>query len=573
MMAMMNGMPGRGDGRIWRGRVTVMRGLAPALRRMLAARAGLALSFAVMVVAVAPVAAALDLATLRSKGGVVRAALAAGESGDWSEAQALAARTGDVVVRDIVTWRKLRAGAGSVAEYQSFVARRGDWPGQEPLRRAVLGTREGPTSTRALTGQARENWRAFDRLYDRRDWDEAEVLLDRISRSAAALGVPGRWASRRLVLARRAARQGRPQLAYRLAANAYTSAEDGYDHADLHWVAGWVALRLLNDPATALRHFEAFAPLVNTPISNGRAGYWIGRAQEALGNVAAARSAYASAARWQTSFYGQLAAAKIDAPGDPALLGRPLPDWRPLISDGDDAVRMAAIVHYAGESALAWQVFRHLGETRTERDLEAIAALALDMEAPHYAVRMAKQAARRGIVIMPAYYPVTDLSAYVDRVEPAFAMSVARQETELNPAAISRVGARGLMQLMPATAQKVAGWLDIPYEPGRLTADWRYNATLGQTYLARRVGQLGGSYVLAAAAYNAGKGRVDNWVVDYGHPLYGQVDMIDWMEMIPFSETRNYAQRVMEGLYVYRTRIAGRAGPMTIEQDLARGMR
>ncbi|MEM9781328.1 MAG: transglycosylase SLT domain-containing protein [Pseudomonadota bacterium] len=516
---------------------------------------------------------ALDLQAAQRHGDVVREALDAGESDDWQAAEALAATSGDPVVRDIVLWRKLRAGAGSVAEYQSFIARRSDWPGQDQLRTSVLGTRSGPTNIRQLSGEALARWRRFDRLYDRRDWDEAEIYLDEISTSEDMLADPGRYARQRLVLARRAARQGRGRLAYRLAANGFTGPEIGYNHADLQWVAGWVALRLLNEPATALRHFEAFAPLVDTPISNGRAGYWIGRAQEALGNAAAAEAAYASAARFQTSFYGQLAAARIDAPGDPSLIGRALPGWRQADGLAGDAVRMAAIVHYAGESSLAWQAFRHLGNTlEGSQTLGAAASMALAMDAPHYAVRLAKQAARRGHVIMDAYYPVTDLAAAADRVEPALTMSLARQETELNPRAISRVGARGLMQLMPATAKKVASWLDLPYEPARLLADWRYNATLGQTYLARRIEQFEGSYVLAAAAYNAGKGRVDNWVIDYGNPLLGEIDIIDWMEMIPFSETRNYVQRVMEGIYVYRTRLSGNAGPMTIEKDLARGM-
>ncbi|MEM6974175.1 MAG: lytic transglycosylase domain-containing protein [Pseudomonadota bacterium] len=517
---------------------------------------------------------AVDLESARRHGEIVRAALTAGEDGDWPAAEALAASSGDAVVRDIVLWRKLRAGAGTIAEYQSFVARRSDWPGQDQLRRAVLGERSGPTGLRQMTGPALQRWRRFDRLYDNRDWDEAEVYLAEISTSAANLGDPGRYARQRLVLARRAAREGRGNLAYRLAANGFTTPDDGYNNADLQWVAGWVALRLLGDPAIALRHFEAFAPLVDTPISNGRAGYWIGRAHEAMGNAQAAETAYKSAARYQTSYYGQLAAARIDAPGDGGLLGTALPDWRSARGLAGDAVRMAAIIHYAGENSLAWQSFRHLGETLDGRDtLGAAASMALAMDAPHFAVRLAKQAAGRGHILMDAYYPITDLARAADRVEPAMAMSIARQETELNPRAISRVGARGLMQLMPATAKKVAGWLDMPYEPARLLADWRYNATLGQTYLARRIGQFQGSYVLAAASYNAGKGRVDRWVVAYGHPLRGEIDIVDWIEMIPFSETRNYVQRVMEGLYVYRTRLTGQAGPMSIEQDLARGMR
>ncbi|MEM6422660.1 MAG: lytic transglycosylase domain-containing protein, partial [Pseudomonadota bacterium] len=289
---------------------------------------------------------------------------------------------------------------------------------------------------------------------------------------------------------------------------------------------------------------------------------------------AAAEAAYASAARFQTSYYGQLAAAKIDAPGDTSLTARELPDWRATPIANDDAVRMAVTVHYAGENSLAWQSFRHLGQRYSDaRSLGALGAVALEIGQPHYAVRVAKEAARDQFVLMPAYYPVIDLGAYVTEIEPAVALSLARQETELNPAAVSPAGARGLMQLMPATARRVAGWIGEPYDRARLTTDWRYNARLGQSYLARRIGQFDGSYVLAAASYNAGKGRVDDWVVDYGHPLFGQVDIIDWIEMIPFSETRNYVQRVMEGIYVYRARLSGQAGPMTIERDLARGIR
>ena len=129
------------------------------------------------------------------------------------------------------------------------------------------------------------------------------------------------------------------------------------------------------------------------------------------------------------------------------------------------------------------------------------------------------------------------------------------------------------MQLMPATARRVAGWIGEDYSRSRLIEDWRYNARLGQTYLAQRVSDFDGSYAMAAAAYNAGKGRVDNWLARYGDPRRGEVDMIDWLETIPFNETRNYVQRVMEGLYVYRTRLSGTAGPMTIERDLARGFR
>ncbi|MEM6933543.1 MAG: transglycosylase SLT domain-containing protein, partial [Pseudomonadota bacterium] len=425
-----------------------------------------------------------------------------------------------------------------------------------------------------MSEDARANWRRFVDLYGSKQYDDAEVFLSQISTSYDALGDPSRWSDRRRRLARRAARSGEGRLAYDIASRHYLSALDGYAYSDLEWISGWVALRQLNEPGRAAGHFESFAASVKTPISLGRAGYWTGRAYEALGDEAAARRWFSMGANYQTSFYGQLAAAKIGATGDVRIANGALRDWRSNPSMQDDDVRMAAIMHFAGQERLSFATFSTVSKRFDEpAALEALGALALELERPHYAVRVAKGAARKGIVLPPIYYPIHDLAGYATKVEPAFAMSIARQETELNPEAISPAGARGLMQLMPATAKKVAGWIDEPYSKSRLTQDWKYNARLGQTYLARRTGQFGGSYVLAAAAYNAGAGRVDDWLLDNGNPRRvgaTTADMIDWMENIPFRETRNYVQRVMEGLYVYRARLSGIAGPMTIEKDLAR---
>jgi soluble lytic murein transglycosylase len=289
----------------------------------------------------------------------------------------------------------------------------------------------------------------------------------------------------------------------------------------------------------------------------------------------AARAWYAAAAEHQTSFYGQLAAAEIAAPGDVRLTIPDLPSWQNSPALRSDDVRMAVLLHFAGEDSLSFQAFGALGETmQGVGALAALAALALDLDRPHYAVRVAKKAAERGILLHPAYYPIHDLAGYASEIEPALAMAIARQETELNAQAISPAGARGLMQLMPGTARKVARRLGEPYDASRLTQDWRYNARLGQSYLAERIGNFGGSYILASAAYNAGKGRVDEWIASYGDPRrMSAEDRIDWMEDIPFNETRNYVQRVMESLFVYRARLSGQAGPMTIAEDLARGGR
>ncbi len=538
-------------------------------------RRALALMIGLVLAALLPagVAAALDLAAARSLGAVVAEALAKGERGDWDSAAAMASRTGEPVVRDIVLWRKLRSGRGTVQEYQSFVTRRGSWPGQDVLARVMTGARTGP-ETPGLGGAAASNWREFGRLWKRDKLDDAERLLARITGDAHKLGEPAVWAERRQSLARRAARQGRAEVAYLLASQHFMSAKDGYSYAELEWLAGWIALRRLGDPQRALPHFHRFNDSVATPISLGRGGYWLGRAYEATGDTASAGKWYREAARHQTSFYGQLGAERAGMAGDPGLAVNGLPDWSKSPALRSDDVLAAVILHYAGEDDLAIAMFARISEQMEgAAALGALADLALHLGRPHYAVRIGKSAASKGILLYPAYYPVTDLAGYASQVEPALAMAVARQETELNPRAVSRAGARGLMQLMPATAKKVAGWIGEPYSADRLLDDWQYNARLGQTYLARRITEFSGSYVLAAAAYNAGASRVGQWIREFGDPRLPGTDMIDWMELIPFAETRNYVQRVIEALYVYRTRLSGQAGPMTITGDLTRGVR
>ncbi|MEM7683695.1 MAG: lytic transglycosylase domain-containing protein [Pseudomonadota bacterium] len=514
---------------------------------------------------------ALDLDRARADALVLSDALEISATGDWDRAQALVASS-DILVQDIVLWRKLRAGKGSDAEYRNYTTRRPTWPGREALDRAIFGgssSRGGP----GLSGEAASNWRAFSRAYKRRQYEQAETLLLSVTGDRAMLGDPEVWADRRLALARRAAREGRWNNAYRIASEHHLTPLAGYDYSDSEWVSGWVALRKLNDAPSAVQHFQKFRESVETPISLGRGGYWLGRAYEAAGDQPNASRWYQDAAQYQTSFYGQLAASKVNANGLKMLTQGGLPDWRTHPTMRGDDVRLGATLHFAGQDRLAMAVFNKLGQTLPAGALAPLTRLVLDLGQPHYAVRIAKRAARRGVLILPAYYPLHEVAKYTTKVEPAFALSIARQETELNPIAVSRAGARGLMQLMPATARRVSGWIGEEYSKSRLLTDWRYNVRLGETYLSRRTDQFSGSYVMAAAAYNAGAGRVDQWIADYGDPRLGQIDIIDWMEQIPFNETRNYVQRVMEGLYVYRSRLADYAGPMTIEQDLRRGFR
>jgi len=538
--------------------------------RTIVALVALALSSGLMALP----ANALDLGEAQRAGAVVARALDLGESGDWGSAQRVAAQTGDPVIRDIVLWRKLRAGAGTMAEYRDFVSRRSGWPGQKILAQVVAGGSAGAKQGPRLAGAAAANWQRMSLLWRNKRYDEAGALLVQVSDSPHKLGVPALWGNRRALLARRAARSGAAEEGYLLASRHHLTPADGYDYADLEWLAGWIALRKLGRPAAALPHFERFNKAVETPISLGRGGYWLGRTYEALGDKANTARWYRAAAANQSSFYGQLAAEKLGAAGDRQIAAAHLPDWSKSPVLRSDDVHAGLLLTYAGEDRLSFLMFSHLGSSMEGgAALGALAGLGLKIGRPHYAVRVAKYAARKGILLYPAYYPVTELAGYASKVEPALAMAIARQETELNAHAVSPAGARGLMQLMPATAKKVAGWIGESYSSDRLLDDWRYNARLGQTYLAEQITTYGGSYVLAAAAYNAGPHRVDAWIGAYGDPRTPGTDMIDWIETIPFSETRNYVQRVMEALYVYRARLAGTAGPMTISHDLARGVR
>jgi soluble lytic murein transglycosylase len=402
---------------------------------------------------------------------------------------------------------------------------------------------------------------AFERFVWRARGDrnaEAEQLLMTRTGSAAALGRPEFWAERRATFARRAFREGRVAEAYRMASAHHL--QTGTEFADLEWLSGWIALQGLRDPNRAAGHFLRHYNDVVTPISRGRGGYWLGRAYEAAGDTDRARQWYAKGAEHPSSFYGQLAAEKIGRGVETELAGTGTLDWRRSRIAGSDTVRAIELLHRAGREGEVRSFVTALADTLTDpEDVRALGALAIDLGRPDGAVVAGKRAARNGLVLMDIYYPKVDVVMQGGAVEPAFALAIARQESEMNPLAVSPAGARGLMQLMPATAQKVSRDLGMPYALDRLTSDPSYNVRLGQTYLAEMMARFGGAPILAAAAYNAGPGRVDEWLGRLGDPRRGGVDPIDWIEHIPFTETRNYVHRVLEGKHVYRARLGVRA--------------
>lgn len=404
--------------------------------------------------------------------------------------------------------------------------------------------------------------------YDRYNWlssrggrTEAIKILRERSTSAAALGQPFRWSSWRRVLARWEMREGRAQSAYDLAANHFLT--EGSSFADLEWIAGYVALTYLDKPALALTHFQAADATVDSPISEGRMQYWIGRTQAALGNQAAAQAAYTIAAQHQTGFYGLLAAEKLGLSLDPTLTGAQDPtDWEEAPFLTQDMTVAALTLLQAGERGKAVLFFAELGKQLNAIALSQLGALLAEMDEPYFQVLLGKTAVTRGVLVPSNYFPLHPLAEMELPVHPALALSIARRESEFNAGVGSPVGALGLMQLMPATAKEVSGTLGESYSKGRLTSDPAYNARLGSKYLSQLEEQFGYSPVMMAAGYNAGPSRPRNWMDERGDPRVGEADVIDWIEHIPFRETRNYVMRVTESIPVYEARLSGKTGPV-----------
>ncbi len=418
-----------------------------------------------------------------------------------------------------------------------------------------------------LAGNGGLAWERFNWRIEKNRGDDAIALLDERSISVDSLGRPERWANWRRIFARRMMRDGQAELAYRLAANHFLTG--GADYADLEWLAGYIALRQLAEPELALAHFRRLAAAVETPISLGRAGYWEGRALEALDRPAEAQVAYARGGQHQTSFYGQLAAERAGLPMDPALTGDEPVARAPGDVFADRSVYQAAMLFaQAGERPLAGWFLSHLAETLGPEDQAALAARALVLDEPYLALRVAKVAAEQGTILPRAYFPAPDIATEGTTVPRELVLAVARRESEFNAAASSGAGARGLMQLMPATAQSMADRLSLDFSADALLRDAAYNARLGTAYLARLIDEFGPNPVLVAVAYNAGPSRARAWIADRGDPRSAGVDVVDWIEMIPFRETRNYVMRVTESLAVYRARLSGEAQDLRLSSVL-----
>ncbi|MEL6914583.1 MAG: transglycosylase SLT domain-containing protein [Pseudomonadota bacterium] len=411
--------------------------------------------------------------------------------------------------------------------------------------------------------------------YERFLWRARAGLTDgaiEMLEQTEELGRAEDWGNLRRRYARILMRAEENRRAYRIAARHGLS--EGRHFDDLEWLAGFIALRKLGDAETALAHFERFETAVDTPISLGRAGYWQARAHAALGDEAAAMADYTRAAAHQTAFYGQLAAEEAGLPPDPLLTGtESFPDWRGAAFMQSSVFEAAELLLAAGDLSLGERFLTHLTESLSRQDIGQLAGYVREVHGePHLEVMIAKRAVQYGHVLEAPYFPLHPLLAETGDVPPALALAIARRESEFDPRVSSGVGARGLMQLMPATAEEMAGDLGVRFIERRLLSDPDYNARLGLTYLAELQETFGESPVLISVAYNAGPSRAFAWMRSRGDPREARTDLVDWIEHIPFRETRNYVMRVTESLPVYRARLSGETEPLGLLADL-RGAR
>jgi soluble lytic murein transglycosylase len=413
----------------------------------------------------------------------------------------------------------------------------------------------------------------FARIHLLRRADKPEKLLEAARLMLAAprdpaLVVDGDawWVERRLI-ARKLIDAGDPATAYRMCAEHSAASAEMRIEAEFH--AGWIALRFLHSPTEAAPHFATVASIAAMPASIARAAYWQGRTAQALGDAAAAQAGYQQAAAYATTYYGQLARAKLN------LTDLPLRETK-RIAIGDErdlAIRVAEFLYAIGENDLALPLVTDAARALT--DVSQMAALGKVVENGHdarAALILGKIATQRGYPLDDFAFPTFGIPYYqpvANSADQSIVYAIARQESAFAQTATSTAGAKGLMQLMPDTARRTAQHAGIALDMSKLNTDGSLNAKIGAAHLGELLSEMRGSYVLTFAAYNAGGKRVKEWMNTHGDPRRNDVDPVDWIELIPITETRDYVQRIIENMQVYRTRF-GQSFPLINEAEMRR---
>ena len=400
-----------------------------------------------------------------------------------------------------------------------------------------------------VLAHARFEWRMTS------DFRESGIsFLRERSKSAVLLGKPQAWVTYRERIIRDMLYDGQGKQAYEFAKNHHLT--DGDDFAVLEWLAGYIALKYRNDAKAAIGHFDRFLKAVETPISLGRGYYWMGRAYDTLGQKDQAKAAYIKGAEHQTSYYGILAAEQAGIGFGPEFFEwSELPDWRTASFVNTSVFKAAILLLSADQLSLGERFLTHLAETMDDQEILQLTDFLEEAQRSHVLVMVGKRAANYGRNFPRPYFALHAMIGVPSRVPIELSLSIARRESEFDQSVVSPVGALGLMQVMPKTGAEMAGDIGIAFDQSRMTTDWRYNVELGNTYLTELGERFGGNPVLMSLAYNAGPSRAERWMERLGDPRKSGVDIIDWVEMIPFDETRNYVMRVTESLPIYRARL------------------
>ena len=403
--------------------------------------------------------------------------------------------------------------------------------------------------------------------------EEAGKLILTVRQEPTALADLNQWWQERRILVRKLLDDGDPRTAYLVARDAAPPPR-GYFRADQYFTAGWIALRFLHDPKTAATHFAHIVEDTVSPYALARGGYWQGRAAEAMGQHAQAKAYYEMAAQYTATYYGQIARARLGLTdlglrGPPSFTPAKHVEMRNL-----EVVRAAEILYALNERDFLASIYAELGESGSDvAALSALAELAGKNGDGRAMLLLGEGAYGRGLPLEYYAYPTVGLPDYhpiAPPIDPAVAYSIARQESHFSQKVVSVAHAMGLMQVTPEAAIDTAKKFKAIYNRARLLNDPVYNMQMGAAELSNLLTGYNGSYILTFAGYNAGRGRVRQWIAAYGDPRDPKVDPVDWVERIPISETRNYVERIMENLQVYRARFGG-GSKLMIEADLKRG--
>lgn len=438
--------------------------------------------------------------------------------------------------------------------------------GYPQLVEARISLQEGGRDVSARISQIpgglmKDSGLMLSRLQWRRENNEDAGALEilRAAPAAAQTTAPGAWWKERHIMARRMIEQRRYKDAYKLAASHGLDASNGADYAAAEFLAGWLALRFVNQPYAAFEHFEKMFNNVQTPISRARAAYWAGRASEAMRSPDVAMQWYQVAARYQTTFYGQMAAQHINLPLNLVTGDKPpVTPQQKAAFENSDLVQAVKLLHKAGLQDQRKQFFKTMmTNASSPQDYALLSDVAVALGQVDQAVKIAKEAERTGLYLIDYLFPTITATVNNAPADKALVHALIRQESQFDPNAVSSSGALGLMQIMPATGKYISKKSGLMHNTSWLTAKPDHNVKFGGWYINYLIDKFDGSLPLAIAAYNAGPGRVNQWLAQFGDPRTGQIDMLDWMEIIPVYETRNYVQRVLEGYEVYQAKLGG----------------